>query len=304
MKKFLLHMHYTKHRYFLNFGDLLNEPIPEALFPVRVKVEPFDTARVIGLGSILDKLLDNGHLLHQEDIELRDKVLSDKVLGDRPIHVWGTGLMFRYDTKEQKTIRPMIIHALRGELTKGQMSEILGRKLDCILADPGLLVSRLFPAQEKCFDMGIVPHHSDKKDPIVESLKAHYPNSVVIDVQQRPEIVVPQISQCRRIISTSLHGIITADAYNIPNCWCEISDRVEGSGYKFHDYFSSFGTDREPFDLRSGEFPDPQTDFITSFSDYREVEKKQRELIRCFPYSELIRDFGAAIKKKAGTLLK
>lgn len=52
--------------------------------------------------------------------------------------------------------------------------------------------------------------------------------------------VLDEIASCRAIISSSLHGLICADAYGIPNVWLEeypiLSDNI-----KFHDYFLSQG---------------------------------------------------------------
>lgn len=289
MKKIVFPLSYYKYP---NFGDLLNELVLESLFPVRVKPEPFSSARMIGLGSLLDRLLDHGK------ISQKDEKVRAQALADRTIHIWGTGLMYRYDAAQQKAVRPMAVHALRGELTRAQLSEILGRPLECVLADPGLLASRVVAPADKRYDMGIIPHYVDADDPCVAALRERYENALVINVQDPPAVVLRQISQCRRTISTSLHGVIVSDAYNVPSCWCEISDKVLGGGFKFHDYFSSFGTDREPFDLRSGAFPDPERDFSTSFSDYAQVEKKQDELIRCFPRSLLMLAFAQTVKRK------
>ena len=109
-------------------------------------------------------------------------------------------------------------------------------------------------------------------------------NSKFIDVQNETKQVLKEISQCKYIISTSLHGLIIADSYGIPNCWCEISDRILGERFKFHDYFSSFGTDRNFFDLRDGTFPDIVKDFKCNFKSINQVYEKQKELISCFPF--------------------
>lgn len=268
-------MYYSR---FANFGDLLNEMLVGELFGVKVKQEFYTTADLIGCGSILDRLLDNSTLSGQQDRDRRVLTLREK-----PIHVWGGGFMYQYKTAEQKPIRPMIVHALRGERTRRDLSAILGEPVDCVLGDPGLLAARVLPAEEKRWDYGILPHFMDAEEPVITRLMAQYPNSVFIDAKQRPELVLKQISQCRRILSTSLHGLIVADSYGIPNCWCRASDKLMGGSYKFLDYFSSFGTEREVFDLRSGAVPDPEKDFCTSYAAREELEKKQEELLACFP---------------------
>jgi hypothetical protein len=53
------------------------------------------------------------------------------------------------------------------------------------------------------------------------------------------------LTSCRRIISSSLHGIIFAHAFDIPAAWVKISPRVIGDGFKFFDYYSSIGFQQE-----------------------------------------------------------
>ncbi len=40
------------------------------------------------------------------------------------------------------------------------------------------------------------------------------------------------------MVSSSLHGLVFAEAFDIPNLWIELSDKVIGNGFEFHDWFS------------------------------------------------------------------
>lgn len=44
---------------------------------------------------------------------------------------------------------------------------------------------------------------------------------------------------CKKIVSSSLHGLIVSDSYKIPNRWVSFSDQIAGGTFKFLDYFSS-----------------------------------------------------------------
>lgn len=261
-----------------NFGDLLNEDILSSIFKMDFEFCSFQNADLCALGSIFDKLVTNSNI--SDD----DKKMQNECEVNKPIHIWGTGLMFDYDNVEQIGVRPFIIHALRGEKTRKRLSDLLGENISCVLADPGILAPMLVEPCEKKYNVGIVPHRWDKGEKIFERMLEYYPNSRIIDVQNQPEQVLKEISSCEYIISTSLHGLIVADSYGIPNCWCEISDKVIGKGFKFHDYFSSFGTDREMFDLRSGNLPNIENDFKCNFKSIDQIHEKQKELIKCFPF--------------------
>ena len=55
--------------------------------------------------------------------------------------------------------------------------------------------------------------------------------------------MIKDIAQCNHIVSSSLHGIVTAHSLNIPAVWVKLSDKVVGDGYKFRDYFSVYNTE-------------------------------------------------------------
>ena len=63
---------------------------------------------------------------------------------------------------------------------------------------------------------------------------------VLIDPRDPVEHVCAAIASCAHVFASSLHGLITADAYGVANTWVA----PEGLGrLKFHDYAASVGRD-------------------------------------------------------------
>jgi len=134
------------------------------------------------------------------------------------------------------------IFILRGPLTAK------GFKGDYVLGDPALLADELVGNQDKLYNLGIVPHWTDK---VLEHDKRFLQyNPKIIRVDDDPLEVIRQIGQCRKIISSSLHGIILADAFGIPRR-IEMAPRMlshahqEGGLFKWRDYSASLGMELE-----------------------------------------------------------
>ena len=72
--------------------------------------------------------------------------------------------------------------------------------------------------------------------------KQNYPDYHVINLKtKKPLEVAKQITECEYIISSSLHGCITAIAYGIPCAWVKIKNKLKGDDIKFYDFFESAG---------------------------------------------------------------
>lgn len=154
---------------------------------------------------------------------------------DPNLVVWGAGFISKGGRFPR---RPRAILAVRGPLTR---DAVLAQGLGCpaVFGDPALLYPRYYtPNRSVTFDIGIIPHYVDGNHPDVQRL-AETANSTIIDITGPTTDVVDQISSCRYIASSSLHGLIAADAFGVPNAWIAFSDKVKGGGFKFHDYFAS-----------------------------------------------------------------
>ena len=157
---------------------------------------------------------------------------------------WGTGALHG---KKKISPKPLKVCAVRGPLTR---KFLLAQGIDCpeIYGDPALLLPRIYtPNKTKKHKMGIIPHIFDSDDPLIDKLieKGNKQDIVVIKMGGYKDWhnVIDEICECEFIISSSLHGLILSDAYNVPNMWVEFSDKVIGNRFKFHDYFASVGHD-------------------------------------------------------------
>ena len=139
--------------------------------------------------------------------------------------------------------QPKRILAVRGPRSR----EICLRNgVDCpaIHGDPALLMPEVYrPAVRIEHALGIVPHYVDQNTPFIARCRAE--GLKVINVFSEIESFVDQVVGCAGILSSSLHGLICADAYGVPSRWIRISDRVLGNGFKFRDYYASQGVEEE-----------------------------------------------------------
>lgn len=154
--------------------------------------------------------------------------------------VWGSGIIER--GKKLKSV-PNKIHSVRGPLTR---QELLGLGIDCpeIYGDPALLVSRYYRKKtDKKYSWGIIPHYMDEDNDILKMFIDRHPEYLLIRMHDYNNWhdIPDQIMQCRQLISSSLHGLIVADSYGVPNTWVVFSDAIKGGTFKYQDYLQSVG---------------------------------------------------------------
>jgi pyruvyltransferase len=156
--------------------------------------------------------------------------------------VWGSGVIS--DELELPNI-PKKVFAVRGPLTRKYLME---RGVLCppTYGDPALLIPYFYkPKHKKIYKIGIIPHYEDIDNVnvkrVMEELDAH-----LINIQNYNNWTdfIDEVCLCEHIFSSSLHGLIIAEAYGIPNTWIEVSNNIIGNHFKFHDFFLSINRDR------------------------------------------------------------
>lgn len=171
--------------------------------------------------------------------------------------IWGTGEIASGMKPRKPNAQPLRVAAVRGPATR---ETLLARGIECpaVYGDPALLFPQVYePAFTAEYELGIIPHYIDMDSSAVQAI-ARDDRVCIIDITQsgrsRQELsFIDDLARCKRIISSSLHGIIAADAYGIPALWVEFSNKVYGGGFKFADYFRSVKRPvTKPIDLKGG----------------------------------------------------
>jgi pyruvyltransferase len=141
----------------------------------------------------------------------------------------------------RKRLNPSTVYALRGNLSlQLARDNLCDLGFECPLGDPAVLMNQLYtPLAIKKFRLGIVPHYVDEAL-IAASLEGSSSDDVtLISVSLGVEEFIDRISECNFLLSSSLHGLILADTYGIPNRRIIVSDKIIGGSYKFHDYYTT-----------------------------------------------------------------
>ena len=270
-------MYRVKYANIPNAGDQLNVYIMKRLFHIDIVCadSPLNSD-IVGIGSCLDRFY------YDNNFKIRvSQVLHQKTV----IHVWGTGYLFEHEEKKHRFFRKMVFHALRGELSKKRVEKNTRKTLGAIpLCDGGILTSELFDHRiEKEYELGIIPHFREQDEPLFQEMKRISKKSVLINLREDPIKVCEKIGSCDYILSSSLHGLIIADSFHIPNLHIKVSNKPLGDGFKFRDYYSGYGLNTGTVDANI-RIPS-LNDIIDNYRiEPSVVEQKKREMYQCFPF--------------------
>lgn len=199
-------------------------------------------------------------------------------------HVWGAGLKPAKGIGEVDGER---IWALRGKLTHDLLKPEVSGLRDVPLGDPGYLVGRrlaaLVPAPGRTHRLGVVPHFTDRNQPAIAHL-SRQDGVLVIDVRGPVPRFFTQLMACEGVASSSLHGLIFAEALGIPNVWLDLGPEDSERAFEYQDWFS-LAEKPQNAPLRIGQ--EPQASDLIAACALHEMRIDERALRTAVPRNVL-----------------
>ena len=207
-----LDLYYWKSSDGVNFGDYLSSVIVTKIAADHgffIDEELAAPKRLLAVGSIL-------HFARDDDI------------------IWGSGVNGKVDP-QLHIFKRLDVRAVRGPLTRDFLRQ-RGITAPEIYGDPALLLPILLPERFKRDEFNakgtwVVPNLHDLA--AVSGLKN------VISPLQRWSKVIDKIINAEFIISSSLHGLVIADAFGVPCRYVRLS-QIENT-FKYNDYAQGVG---------------------------------------------------------------
>lgn len=255
-----------------NIGDLLSPYLIKKLTSSKVKLVPL----IPGYKrNIINRILVKNKFSYFTVGSIISRV-TDKSI------VWGSGA---FGTENHKSISKKAKYlAVRGPLTRNLLRIHGVKNVPKVYGDPALLIPKVFdPDVKKTYKLGVIIRWSEKN---WESLNFGPEIKKIYLGGDNIEKTLTDIKSCERILSSSLHGIILADAYGIPSAWLS-SNTPKGIEFKYYDYFLSVHKIQKPqhLDLLNHELTFNEIDKHIHFDD-RPIHFDEDALLNSCPFIE------------------
>jgi len=189
------------------------------------------------------------HLIVSQTLALRDKQLRDKrslqhrlIAIGSVLHfantgdaVWGSGINGKIPA-ERNRFGLLDVRAVRGPKTR-EFLLARGIAVPAVYGDPGLLMPRFFPADligpGQRRPLAVVPHFNEPMEKYREF------TDVLVPPDCPPVTFMRALLGAELVVSSSLHGLILAEAYGIPSVYLDWGNGEDR--FKYDDYYAGTG---------------------------------------------------------------
>lgn len=176
----------------------------------------------------------NTHIKQTKHLLAIGSILS---MGKFDATVWGSGIHVEGSVTaifRQSCYRKYDIRAVRGPVTQFILNAA-GYKCPSVFGDPAILMPLIYAPKnvKKKYNISLIKHLSDAEPLAVDGM--HFIN---VKTENYKEFI-NEIVQSKKIISSSLHGIILAEAYGIPAVF--LNEEMDNEILKFFDWYLSTG---------------------------------------------------------------
>ena len=196
--------------------------------------------------------------------------------------VWGGGMLFHpkdgpltyrfFCFLFRNPFSKYDFRAVRGPLTRKQVLKY-GHKCPEVYGDPAILMPLIYsPQYEIKHDILVIPQFLTEAE-----FRKKYPEYYMVSMNTNDyKLIIDAIASCKKVVTSSLHGIILAEAYGVPAIF--FRGLRKGIDFKYLDYYYSTGrynvkiadTFEEALSMEPLPLPD--------------LKSLQEGLIKSFPY--------------------
>lgn len=195
--------------------------------------------------------------------------------------IYGSGLISPYDEINGK---PQKIYSLRGPLTRECMVRA-GIECPEKYGDPAILLPLFYRPILKKERRGsvILNMGTDKTNNTCFYELCRHMDLNVIDLVNYNNWtdIIDEIANSKFVISESLHGLIVAETYGVPNVWVEFKNHPNYWDFKFNDYFASIGKNEKIIRLQDGIHYDI---IINKISSWEKADIDYRKMLSYVPF--------------------
>lgn len=209
-----------------NFGDMLAPFLIQKILghPVHQSMHEPKGHAYVSVGSVLNNLTRGGMV------------------------IWGSGCIRALTDGEITRLAdrpPESVLAVRGYRTRAELDRLPSWPVSdrLVLGDPAMVLPLVHPVSVTHDDPPLLVLHYMHK-PLFEGIESTIGLQVMSTDEVGPREAIKRISSASVVISTSLHGIVVAQAYHRPWLWLDISDHaLIGGDFKFYDFGSVLAED-------------------------------------------------------------